>query len=159
MNDQQTRTKRILSNNRYMTLATTAKDGQPWSTPVFYALDDNNNFYWYSRKDTRHSLSIKENSKVAASIFGVDNADEGFGVYLEGVASEVTKNELPHAMEVYAKKGATNDEERKQLTTKEDFLNDAPIRMYKLIPKKMYVSNEATKWKGKWIDSKTEIKL
>jgi len=31
--------------------------------------------------------------------------------------------------------------------------------MYKLIPEKVYVSDEATKWKGKWIDSKSEITL
>lgn len=158
MSDQISRAKRILSTNRYMVLAT-SQAGQPWSTPVFYAYDEKYNFYWYSRKDTRHSLSLKENNNVSAVIFSVGNADEGFGVYIEGTASEVTENELEHAMVTYAAKGATSDEERKQLTTKEDFLGDAPIRMYKLTPAKIYVSNEATKWNGKWIDSKSEVDL
>src|SRR2546430_1219068 len=138
------RAKRIIASNLYMTLATT-KDGSPWSTPVFYACDENYTFYWYSRKDTRHSLTIQNNNKVACSIFGVDT--EG-GVYVEGIASEVTEDELPHVLDVYAQKGAKTDEEREQLTTKEDFLGDAPLRMYKLIPEKIYVSGEATKWHG-----------
>lgn len=156
MIDQIEQAKRILKSNNYMTLAT-AIDNKPWSTPVFYAYDEHYNFYWYSRKDTWHSLVIKENNKVAASIFGV--ADEGFGVYLEGIASEVREDELEHVIEIYAAKGAKNDEERKQLTTQEDFLDDALVRMYKLVPNKIYVSNESTKWKGKWIDSRSEVKL
>src|SRR6266705_634469 len=113
------RARRIIASNLYMTLATTTKDGNPWSTPVFYSVDDNYTFYWYSRKDTRHSLTIKENNHVAASILGVGNDDEGFGVYIEGKAFEVTEDELPHALDVYAQKGAKTDEERKQLTTNE----------------------------------------
>ncbi len=152
------RAKRILEANRYMILATSYQV-QPWSTPVFYVYDEHYNFYWYSRKDTRHSSNIEENNNVAASIFGIENADEGFGVYLEGIASEVSKDELDHALKTYAAKGAQNDEERIQLTTKEDFLGNSPIRMYKLVPDKIYVSNESTKWKGKWIDSKIEVEL
>src|SRR5438132_747915 len=98
------RAKRILSANRYMVLAT-SQEGKPWSTPVFYAYDDHYSFYWYSRKDTRHSLSLKENNKIAASIFGVGNTDEGFGVYLEGTASEVTEDELEQATATYVAKG------------------------------------------------------
>jgi uncharacterized protein YhbP (UPF0306 family) len=158
MNKVQERAKRILKNNNYMILATVQGD-QPWSTPVFYAYDKQYNFYWYSRKDTRHSQNIQANNHVAASIFGVGNADEGFGVYLKGNAAEVTEEELEHALHVYAEKATHNQEQRDQLTTKEDFLGDAPIRMYKLVPEKMYVFNESTKWKGKWIDSKSEITL
>lgn len=96
--------KRILANNLFMTLATVSAGEQPWSTPVFYAVDEHYNFYWYSRKDTRHSQNIKENNKVSLSIFSTSGEDEGTGVYVEGEASELTEEELSHAMNVYAKK-------------------------------------------------------
>ncbi len=142
-----------------MTLASSSSGGQPWSTPVFYALDEKYNFYWYSRKDTRHSENIKENNRISASIFATTGEDEGVGVYVEGVATELIEVELEHATSIYAKKGASNDEERIQMTTIKDFLGDAPIRMYKLTPEKIYISGKATKWNGKWIDRREEIKL
>lgn len=142
-----------------MTLATVSSDGQPWSTPVFYALDDDWNFYWYSRKDTRHSQNIKENNKVSVSIFATSGEDEGVGIYVEGIAKELEEHELESATDIYAKKAAANDEERMQLTIKEDFLADAPVRMYKLTSAKIYISEEATKWNGKWIDTKKEIQM
>ncbi|SRR5258708_2617169 len=154
---QKERAKRILTNNLYMILAT-SQNNKAWSTPVFYAFDQQN-FYWYSRKNTRHSLNILVSPEISASIFGVNNEDEGFGVYIEGKAFEVAKNELKHALDIYAQKAAKNAAEKEQLTTIEDFINDSPLRMYKLIPEKVYVSNKATKWKGKWIDSKSEIVL
>lgn len=151
--------KRILANNLFMTLATASSGGQPWSTPVFYALDENYTFYWYSRRDTRHSQNITENNKISASVFATSGENEGVGIYIEGTASEVTEEELDYATSIYAKKAAANEEEKTQLTTREDFLGDAQIRMYKLIPEKVYISEEATKWNGKWIDKREEVKL
>lgn len=158
MDNLNTRAKRILANNLYMTLAT-YQENKPWSTPVFYVHDEQYNFYWYSRKDTRHSLNIKVNHNVAASIFGTGNDDEGFGIYLEGTASEVTGNELDHTLEIYATKGAKTDLEKKQLTTREDFLDASPLRLYKLVFERIFISEEGKKWKGKWLDSRTEIQL
>lgn len=57
------------------------------------------------------------------------------------------------------KKAAESEEEKVQLTTQEDFLDEAPVRMYKLVPKNIYTSDTPTKWKGKWIDDKVEVHL
>lgn len=151
--------KRILINNLFMTLATVSFDGQPWSTPVFYALGDKYNIYWYSRKDARHSQNIKENNKASASIFSLEGEDKMVGVYIEGLAIELAEEELGYATEMYAKKSATNEEEHAQMIAIEDFLGDAPVRMYKLIPEKVYISGEATRWNGKWMDTRIEVSL
>ncbi len=151
--------KKILSNNLYMTLATVSSDGQPWSTPVFYAIDDDYNLYWYSRKDTRHSQNIKEINKISASIFAVSGEDKGVGIYIEGIATELIEEELDHAANTYAAKAASNEEEKAQLTTTRDFLDDSPLRMYKIIPSKIFISGEATKLNGKWIDTRDEVTL
>src|SRR5581483_12125531 len=96
---------------------------------------------------------------VFATIFGGGNSDEGKGVYLVGIASELSKEELPHALETYAKRSSKTEESRRQHTIIDDFLNESPIRVYKLVPKKVYVSNEPTVWRGKWLDSKSEVSL
>lgn len=157
MDEHIVRARRILNTNKYMVLATASSENTPWSTPVFFAFDEKYNFYWYSRKDAKHSLSISKNNQVSACIFGIGNSDEGFGVYIKGKAVEITNDDLLHATKVYAEKAATNAQVYKQLTTVEDFLNESILRMYKLVPDKMYISNESTKWKGKWIDTRSEI--
>lgn len=151
--------KRILTNNLYITLATASATGEVWSTPVFYALDDAYCFYWYSRKDALHSQNISNNSKISASLYATSGEDKDVGVYIKGTALELEKEDIENALEVYAKKTATSGTERKQLATPEDFLDDAPLRMYKLTIEKIYISGEATKWKGKWIDTRIEITL
>jgi len=156
MKGQVERFKRILENNNYMVLATSS-DNVPWSTPVFFVFDKDYNFYWYSRKQTRHSQNISRNSNISAVIFGVGNSDEGFGVYLEGKAREVEENELESALNLYAKRAAKSEEEKIQLTTKQDFLGDSDFRVYKITSSKIYVSNSSTMWQGKYIDSKSEI--
>lgn len=159
MNILQEKIKRILSTNLFMTLATSSIDGKPWSTPVFYAIDDGYNFYWYSQKATRHSQNIIENKSVSASIFATSGENEGVGVYIEGAACELAGNELEHATKIYAAKAAGNDEEKVQLTEMEDFLGEAPLRMYKLTPNKIYISGTPTKWNGKWMDVREEVEL
>lgn len=151
--------KRILTNNIFMTLATVDTDGQPWSTPVFYALDQKYNFYWYSRKDTRHSQNIQINNKVSVSIFSEEGRDRLTGVYIEGIAQELKEEELPIATKIYAEKAASSEEEKVQLTTVEDFIEESPLRMYKFVPTKIYISVDATKWNGKWIDIREEVSL
>ena len=144
-----------------MTLSTSSLDGKPHSTPLFYANDEKFNFYWYSKKETKHSLLIKDNNKVSISIFGVGDKDEGFGVYLEGIASEIPENELSNALEIYFNKALKDNqtEREEMISNANDFLNESPLRMYKFIPEKIYVSGEATKWNGKWLDFKSEIEL
>lgn len=56
--------KKFLANQKVLTIAT-AKDNQPWTSNVYFAYDDELNFYWVSSLDRRHSIEIKENEKVA----------------------------------------------------------------------------------------------
>lgn len=67
--DKTEKAKKIITSNLYMTIATVTKDGLPWNTPVYYAFDESYAFYWYSRKNTKHSQLIAENSNVAVAIF------------------------------------------------------------------------------------------
>lgn len=151
--------QKIIEKNSFMVLATVDADASPWITPVFYAHDKEYNFYWYSGKNTKHSQLLKENQKVAITIYHPNSVEDG-GAYLTGTASELTEEELPHALEIYFSKALPNDvqEKEKMLKSPEDFLNDSVLRMYRFIPGKIYVSGEAKKWNGKWIDEREEVK-
>lgn len=89
MTESRERAKRIIANNLYLILAT-SHDDQPWSTPVFFA-SDQQTFYWYSQKTTRHSQNILHNPQVAASIFGVGNDDEDLGFILKAKRLKLRK--------------------------------------------------------------------
>jgi len=55
-----------LISQRIMSLATSGKELTVCS--VYYAIDDNWNFYFVSEENVLHSQNIKRNSKVACNI-------------------------------------------------------------------------------------------
>lgn len=82
MDDLATRAKEVIAKNLFMVLSTT--DGKtPWISPIFYAVDENYHFYWYSGKNSKHSGLIGNNPHIATVIFNSTDANEP-GVYLEG---------------------------------------------------------------------------
>lgn len=156
--EKKRKVKQIIQENLYMILSTAIKE-QPWISPVFYAVDENYQFYWYSRKDTKHSENIAKNPHISVVIFNSSPKEStGEAVYMQGQAKEVTQEELPHAINVYAEKATKGDQEKQQICTIEDFLNDSILRMYKFIPNTIY-TNTAENWNGKWIDKRVEVKL
>jgi len=63
------KTKKLIEENLYLTMAVATKTGKPWTANIYYAYDKDYNFYWYSQADTLHSKYIEENPEVAISIF------------------------------------------------------------------------------------------
>ncbi|MBI4226528.1 pyridoxamine 5'-phosphate oxidase family protein, partial [Candidatus Roizmanbacteria bacterium] len=77
-----------LKSQHTMYLAT--YDGKPWTTTVFYAVDDDFNLYFISEPNTRHVKAIKKNKFVSCSIADSNQVvtDKKIGVQIEGIASE-----------------------------------------------------------------------
>ena len=50
----------IIDSNAYMTLATADENGRPWASPVWYAAEGYEHFYWsrLRRRDT-HATSLR----------------------------------------------------------------------------------------------------
>lgn len=71
-------------------LATVDADGQPHASAVYYLCDDDFNIYFLTPLNTRKSVSIKKNPKVA---FVVGRQDAPQTVQLEGVAQEIQYEE------------------------------------------------------------------
>lgn len=61
--------REIISENRYLTLATT--DGtRPWAAPLEYMVDEDLKFVFFSTGDSLHAQHIEVNPEVSVAIFG-----------------------------------------------------------------------------------------
>lgn len=94
----------LILKSDYLSLSTT--DGEkPWTTPLYYAVDDHFNFYFVSRKDTQHSVNINKNKYVSFCIF--NSEDRSFtaqGLQASGVCTEVGPEDAVRALVCLYKK-------------------------------------------------------
>jgi nitroimidazol reductase NimA-like FMN-containing flavoprotein (pyridoxamine 5'-phosphate oxidase superfamily) len=85
---------RVLAANRYLVLATADEDGQPWVTPVFFALLDPNRVCWVSSPDSRHSRNIAHRAAVAITVFDSTVAmGRAEAAYFDADAAQATPDE------------------------------------------------------------------
>lgn len=79
----------ILEEGTLMSLGTLDEDGV-WVADLNYVHDDDLNIYWLSYVDTRHSIAISKDNKVAASItISNGKGDANKGVQIRGVARKI----------------------------------------------------------------------
>ena len=134
--DRVARAKEIISQIKYVVIATASKDAQPWNTPVTAAFDETYNFYWTSMANTQHSKNIRENANVYIVIFdSTVPQNEGGAVYVKAVARELTDPaEITSASKIlYARK-------QKPPRGVEEFVGDSPKRLYKAAPEQTWVN-------------------
>lgn len=150
--------KKIISENIYMTIATSSLDGSPWISPVFFSYDKNYNLFWVSDKNSKHSRLIRNNPKVAIVIFNSQIPEgEGDGVYLEAEACELTDVEEIKKAIIIRNQRATVDEFRvKQIS---EVTRDGVWRIYKAIPKNISKLTDGEFVNGQYVDKRIEIDL
>jgi nitroimidazol reductase NimA-like FMN-containing flavoprotein (pyridoxamine 5'-phosphate oxidase superfamily) len=124
--------KGVLTENRYLTLATCSADGVPWAAPLMYAVDQEDRFYWVSAWDAVHSRNLIENPSAALVIY---NSDPGYGkaqaLYCKARATVLEDAELALGCEIFYRMRYPDDEERAIKGRKPaDFVGDSPRRMY-----------------------------
>ena len=134
MNNYVEEAKKIISDNKYMVIATT--DGlQPWISPVFMAYDERYNFYWASERDTRHSKLIEKNNQIALVMFDpMQPEGTGRGVYIEAKAQEL--NDLAEIKKAIP---LMYDRKNKPHKLAEEFSGEGRRRIYKAVPTKVWV--------------------
>ncbi len=88
-----------------LALAALGPGGAPLAAPLFFAADDELNLYVVSAADSRHSLAIARDGRVAASVYAETwDWQSIHGVQLEGVARALSGPERDAALAVYAAK-------------------------------------------------------
>lgn len=95
--------KDYLQQGRMMQVAT-VRDGQPWICTVYFVADAQENFYWLSLPERRHSKEIANHSKVAVAV-PIKFDMPVIGIQAEGRAEVVSDhNEIASAMKLYTEK-------------------------------------------------------
>jgi uncharacterized protein YhbP (UPF0306 family) len=128
--------RRIITSNRYMTIATGGSNDLNvpgvWVNAVAYAHDDAANLYWYSAVDAVHSVNIYQNPHVAITIFNsTEPSDVVDGLQLACAASEVDPRSLAEIMNLYFMKSFPSEKDRKAWQRpRADFEGDAIRRFF-----------------------------
>lgn len=99
----------ILEKSEVMSLAT--YDGEVWVSDLNYVSDDSySKLYWISDRNSRHSLAITTEPKVAATVSLARNAvkNQRIGLQIGGIAS-VTRAPSDEIIDRYRKRGNPAD--------------------------------------------------
>lgn len=152
--DLNKRAKEIISKITYITIASIAEGGKPWNAPVFSAYDKDYNFYWGSYRESQHSKNIRANPAIFFVIYdSTVPPGTGEGVYIEAVAEELKDiNEIKFAHNLLW------DRHIVPYWKLEQVQGDASIRLYKAIPKRVWMKTGEEK-DGHYIDTRTEVGL
>lgn len=129
--------RQLIQDLKYMTLATAALDGQPWNTPVFYAYDGKQTFYWGSRHNTRHSQNIALNEQAFIVIYD-STITPGHG---EGFYAEVVCKELDRSTEINLAIEFLHTRFGEPYMTPAGVQGSAEFRLYKAIVKNAWVKD------------------
>jgi hypothetical protein len=117
----------IIDANLYLTLGTADGDGDPWTTPVYFAAAGLREFYWVSATNAGHSRNLAERRRVSFVIFDSTVAPyHGRAVYAVGEARELSGEDLDRGLEVYPGRGGLVG----TAFTREDVTPPEPYRLY-----------------------------
>jgi nitroimidazol reductase NimA-like FMN-containing flavoprotein (pyridoxamine 5'-phosphate oxidase superfamily) len=95
--------RRILAENRYLTLATAGGDGQPWASPVWFALEAPRQVLWASKPGARHSQNLADRPEVAFVVFDSSRPPGAVAaLYVAAVAEEVRGDDVERAAAAYS---------------------------------------------------------
>ncbi len=127
------RAAKIISDNRFLSLACTDKDG-PWVAPINYVIGPGRTLSFYSAVDARHSLAVAITPRTAAAIFDSRASSEDVdGLQLSLICTEVEPSELETVHQHYfATNFASEDEKEWWLRPPDAFLGNGPSRFYAL---------------------------
>lgn len=145
---------KIIRKIEYMNIASITPEGMPWNSPVYTAYDRDLNFYWFSWRKNQHSINVRNNKNVFVTIYdSTALSGTGVGVYLEGVASELSspKDILLGMTVVYARS-------KHKMRAIGEFLKNFPRRIYRFTPKKAWINGDSD-IKGNFIDVRESLDI
>ncbi len=107
MTDSHAHARAVLDGTSYAVLATADADGTPWVTPVWFAHDDLDRFYWLSWSGSRHSRLIDARPQVALTVFDSHAVpNEGAAYYATARARQCPEAQLEEGLESVNRRAA-----------------------------------------------------
>lgn len=123
----------FLNKHRKAVFASATADGQPHASLMLYAIDDNLNFYFGTKKSFGKYERLKENPKMSLCVIE-ESLDPFCVVEVEGRAVEIPENENVGALHFFESKNPS----AYYVKGAEDFV------MFRITPSRM-----------KWIDARS----
>jgi len=125
----------IIAGNRYLTLGTVGSDGQPWTSPVYFAAVGRE-FRWVSAVDALHSRHLVRQPRVSLVVFdSTVQPYHGRAVYAVGSARELDGDDLDRALGAYPRP----DDPAATPVTRADVTGSAAYRLYQVTATTMWV--------------------
>jgi len=120
----------------YIDMASVTPEGMPWISPLWTVYDEESNFYWTSSPDSQHSINILNKDDVFITIYDSSVTSDGWALYAFAEAYELKdETEIQKAINIFYKRKG------KSPRPVEDFINDAPRRMYKAVTTKFWIND------------------
>lgn len=151
--------KKIISDNIYMTIATSSNDGEPWISPVYFNFDAEYNLYWISNKESHHSELVRQNPRVAIVVFNSKAPNfTGDGVYFRCRVSELESgNDIQKGIDTYYGGRHVSTDQDKLDTS--NYSGTSPWRIYRAMPTEISKLGEGKEVDGYWLDSRVIVEL
>ena len=96
---------RIVDANRYVVLGTTDPSGLPWASPVYFAADGLDRFWWVSRPYVRHSVNLAARPDCSLVVF---DSTAGVGLaeafYARATATVVPDDEVDDQIGIFSRR-------------------------------------------------------
>jgi nitroimidazol reductase NimA-like FMN-containing flavoprotein (pyridoxamine 5'-phosphate oxidase superfamily) len=144
----QEKSARIINDNLYLTLATSSASGEPWATPLLYALHSGG-ICFMSDARSLHVRNILENAGVAFAVFDSHSRlGENDEVQASGRASVVEEpGELEQCIAAYSNRvfpGSSLPPSKRY--DQSDFVGEGSKRFVLIKPDRVYV-----RWEGELV--------
>ncbi len=144
--------RKIVRSTRYLTISTVDSEGRPWAAPVWFVVDDQLHFFWWSPSSSVHSHNISANKDVYLTLFDSSVPEgEGLGLYVRAEAAEINDHELDAVIDMYNASTMIFKLDRENCT------GTAPTRLYKASPKQIW-TNRGKETDEYYIDYREEQK-
>jgi len=101
MTDNNAHARTILDGTSYAVLATADAEGTPWATPVWFAHDGLDRFFWLSWPGTRHSQLIEQRPEIALTVFDTHAVpNEGTAFYATAHARQCPDEQVDDGLRI-----------------------------------------------------------
>jgi nitroimidazol reductase NimA-like FMN-containing flavoprotein (pyridoxamine 5'-phosphate oxidase superfamily) len=119
----------IIEANRYLVLASADAAGRPWSSPLYFAHIDFDEFFWVSSPQATHSRNVALRPEVGIVVFDSHVAiGSGQGVYMSAVAELVQDDGTARGVDAFSRRSVAHGG---QSWVTEDVRPGADMRLYR----------------------------
>lgn len=145
-----TRVRRVLETTQYACLAINDQ-GQPWSSPVYFAFDDGLYLYFASSLDSRHTMAILGNPNVTAVVYNANPVLEKHeSVVIDGDAFVIDELQIGKVVALLSsRQGSAAPLENAPNAADETYSEDSIVRLFKVVPRRVFIVEEGRRLGGR----------